>query len=187
MKKFVIALLLILCVFSGCSAQKPIDLSDESNVAAYIPAGQMTVLELLVESNRFFVEEVFVANHLPIDESKTINNENGSFAPVVSDKIGSYSKLENMLKSTYTDAITEKLLSEKKYVEINGKLYFDMQYKNSFSYELDWSEYKISSSTAVGEKFEITVTARNAKHKKTEITLSAVNVDGNIRLENIYY
>lgn len=187
MKKIVIALLLILCVFSGCSAQKSVDLTDETNVAAYIPAGQMTVLEFLVESNRFFVEEVFVANHLPVDENATIKNEQGTFAPVVSDKIKTYSELDEMLNATYTAETVAKLLSEKKYVEINGKLYFDMKFAKDFSYEYDWSEYEISSSAAAGEKFELTVTVRNAKHKKSEITLSAATVDGNIRLENIYF
>lgn len=186
MKKIILTLLCILFIFSGCSAQKSVDLSNESNVASYIPAGQMTILEFLVESNRFFVEEVFVANHLPIDENGIISNENGSFAPVVSDKIKSYSDLENMLNATYTAEVASKLLGEKKYVEINGKLYFNMQYEKDFSYNYDWSEYKIASSIASDEKYELTVTVRNEKNRKTNITLIAATVDGNIRLENIY-
>ena len=188
MKKIFILTLCILFVFAGCSSEKSNNSPTikDSVVDTYIGEGTKTALRALVNSNVFFVEDVFVKDHLPVDEEKAITNGNGTFAPVVSDDISSYADLENLLYSTYTKETADKLLSEKRYVEIEGKLYFDMKFDKESGYNSDWSDFE-AEFTADGENgYSIEITIRNLKGKKTVINASAVETDGSIRLENIY-
>ena len=146
----------------------------------------MTALRFLVNSNAFLVESVFIKNHLPVDLENTVENDSGTFAPVVSDKIKTYADLESTVNSTYTKEIAEKLLNEKRYVEIDGKLYFDMKFDTASSYDKDWTDYEIEVSNAADGEYSIDINVKNIKGRKTVITASAVTVDGSLRLNDIY-
>ena len=134
MKRTVIVFISLLFILSACGGKESKENKEnttastiaESEVAAFVGEGQMTVLRTLINSNEFFVNDVYVASHLPVDKSAAVNNANGTFAPVISDKIKTYSDLSDMLKATYTAKTAEKILSEQKYLEIDGKLYESM-------------------------------------------------------------
>lgn len=186
MKKIVAILFCLLFMFIACSCEKNSPPPTESQAAAYVGAGEMTLIEILVASNAFFVTDVFAEGHLPVDAANTVTNENGTFALVVSDKIDSYARLESMVRATYTAEIADKLLSEPaKYAEIDGKLYFNMAYDTESEYSVDWSEPEVTASIGADGKYAIEVKVKDGLSKKT-VVLSAVNDNGNIRLENIY-
>lgn len=188
MKKILPLLLCILLVFAGCSDKTDTDsvTIKDSVVEEYVGEGTKTVLRALVKSNAFLVEEVFVKNHLPVDAEKTVTNENGTFAPVVSDKIHSYEDLKNTVYSTYTNEVADKLLSEKRYVEIDGKLYFDMKFDKKSDYTTDWTDFEAEFTSSGEDTYSIEITAKNEKGRKTVINAVAITVDGSIRLDNIY-
>ncbi len=188
MKKILPLILLILIAFAGCSdnSSKGNPTMKDSAIENYIGEGTKTALRVLVKSNAFLVEEVFVKNHLPVDADKSLINENGTFAPVISDKVHSYDDLKKTVYSTYTKETADKLLSEKRYVEIDGKLYFDMKFDTNSGYTVDWSDFETEISLSGEDKYSIEITAKNEKGRKKIINASAVTIDGSIRLENIY-
>ena len=146
-----------------------------------------TVLRTLITSNGFLVNNVFVFSHLPVDESKKITNENGTFAPVVSDRIKTYSQLESLVLSTYTEDVAFKLLNEpKKYTEIDGTLYFDMQYSSETEPNYVWTVHEIESEGIADEKYLFTVTVENSKGRNKKIEVEAIDVDGYLKLCAFY-
>lgn len=184
MKKIIALLFCFLFLLTACSGkeEKPTSAFDESNAFSYVGAGEMTAINILVNSNEFLSSNVFVDSHLPIDESGLIETEEGTFAPVASVEISTYEKLEEMVYSTYTVQIAEKLLnSPAKYAEINGKLYFNMKYDAPSQGDASAESPEVSAEISPHGEYVVTV-----KYGKEETLMSAVNTDDGIRLENIY-
>ncbi len=183
MKKFISIFLLtvmLICAFSGCGETK-----DE----VYIGEGKMTVLRSLIATNGFIADEIFGAAHLPVDMEKKITRGNQTFAPVVSDRIGSYAELETLLKSVYTEEIANKLLNEpKKYVEIDGILYFDVQFENTGSEKkYDWSEFEIEfDDMSENGTMIFEVNLKKSNGWKTKLDIEAADIGGMPRLCNFY-
>lgn len=188
MKKVIALICCLLFVLTACSGgetDKKTELN-EDNYASYVGAGEMTLINILVNSNARFVNDVFVANHLPVDETQTINNAQGTFALVVSDEYKTLADLKSKLASTYTAETVDSLLgSDSKYAEIDGKLYFNMKYDQP-DYSTDWSSPEITASIDADGKYIINITVKDSKGKDTVITASAVSENGSLKLENIY-
>ena len=184
MKKIIsiiLSLLLIASVFGGCGKSE--------SETVYIGEGKMTVLRALVASNGFIADEIFGSGHLPVDMEKKITQGNQTFAPVVSDKIGSYAELETLLKSVYTEDVVNSLLNEpKKYVEINGVLYFDIQYEAlETEKKYDWSEFEIEyDKTDENGNNVFKVSLKKANGWKTKTYITAADIDGMPRLCEFY-
>ena len=185
MKRVIAVIICLMLFLTACSGNSKLD---ESNINSYVGAGELTVINTLVKSNGFFVEEVFVANSLPVDSENTVETENGTFAPVASDKFESYADFEKKIRSTYTEAASNEILSQNKYTEINGKLYLNLNHETDTTekYLLDWSEVTAEAIINAEGKFEITAKVKNGSGFTKNVTLYAVNENGNIRLENIY-
>ena len=195
MKRTVIIFISLLFILSACGGKESKENKEnttastiaESEVAAFVGEGQMTVLRTLINSNEFFVNDVFVASHLPVDKSAAVNNANGTFAPVISDKIKTYADLSDMLKATYTAKTAEKILSEQKYLEIDGKLYFNMKYDAESDYKLDWSNFDFKVKSATDEEIVLDTSVKDSKGKTVTLTATAVNENGNLRLDGLCY
>ncbi|MGN0543328.1 MAG: hypothetical protein ACI4JG_07750 [Acutalibacteraceae bacterium] len=194
MKRTVIIFISLLFILSACGGKESKDNKEntsastiaESEVAAFVGEGQMTVLRTLINSNAFFVNDVYVASHLPVDKSAAVNNANGTFAPVISDKIKTYSDLSDMLKATYTAQTAEKILSEQKYLEIDGKLFFNMKYDTESDNKLDWSNFDFKVMSVTDEKIVLDISVKDSKGKAVTLTATAVNENGNLRLDGLF-
>lgn len=187
MKKIIAILFCLLFSLTACSGQseKKTEINDD-NLASYVGAGEMTLINILINSNAKFVNEILVADHLPVDETTKITNPQGTFALVVSDEYKTLSDLESRLKSTYTtEAVKSILDNQSKYTDIEGKLYFNMKYAQS-DYSNDWSAPEISASLDADGKYLINITIKDAKGKDVLISASAVSENGTLKLENIY-
>ena len=195
MKRTVIIIISLLFILSACGGKESKDNKEntsastiaESEVAAFVGEGQMTVLRTLINSNAFFVNDVYVTSHLPVDKSAAVNNANGTFAPVISDKIKAYSDLSDMLKATYTAQTAEKILSEQKYLEIDGKLFFNMKYDTESDNKLDWSNFDFKVKSVTDEKIVLDISVKDSKGKTVTLTATAVNENGNLRLDGLCY
>lgn len=175
-----VSILLIATAFSGCG-------NSENKV--YIGEGKMTVLRSLVATNGFIADEILGSAHLPVDMSKTVTQGNQTFAPVVSDRISTYAELETLLNSVYTEDVVKTLLNEpKKYVEIDGVLYFDIQYEQSVTEKkYDWSEFEIEYDKTTEEGNQIfEISLKKANGWKSKIEIETVDVGGMPRLCGFY-
>lgn len=173
------AFLLFTVCFVGCNGN-----SDE----IYIGEGKMTVIRSLISSNGFLANEVFGAKHLPVDSSKAIVRDSHTYAPVVSDRITDYSSLESLVKSTYTEDIAQKLLNEpKKYTEIDGVLYFDMQYSFDEEPEHDWSVFETEFKKVNDDgSYLFKVRLKKTNGFSSSVKISVSDADGIIRLCDFY-
>lgn len=190
MKRIVLIFACILFLFAGCSNSGSNTEKNSKDVFAtnYVGEGQMTVLRSLIKSNALFVEEVFVENFLPVEEDKTISDKSGKFAPVSLDKFDSYEDFVKSIYATYTDEAAEKILAEfNMYKDIYGKLYLNTKSSKVKAKNYDWSSPEIAVRTAADGTYELEVTIKTEKGRDYTFEAKAVTVDGNIRLENIYY
>lgn len=188
MKKIILILTCLLILLTGCTAKNHSGSTDNALNENYIGEGQMTVLRYLISSNAFLVEEVFIEKRLPAETGKDITNENGVFAPVVSEKIKTYDELVQVIKSTYTAETADKILSEFNYYkDIDGKLYLNTKASVSQAENYDWSNPEIEVISVADGTYTLEVTVKKENGFNHKLNIIAKDVDGNIRLENIYY
>ncbi len=190
MKKIIALAFCFLFILTACSdnsgKNKPVELNEE-NYATYVGAGEMTLINILVNSNARFVSEVFFGNHLEVDKTQTVTKGTDTFALVVSEEYKTLTDLTAHLESTYTKEAAKNILGNpEKYADIDGKLYFNMKFAQT-DYKTDWSSPVVSANIDENGKYIINITVKDEKGKDTEITASAINENGNLRLENIYY
>ncbi len=188
MKKIVILIICMILLLTACSGKNEHDTGlNSDNYASFVGAGEMTLIEILVNSNAKFINEVFGTNHLPVDETKTIENSLGVFAPVVSDKYKTLNDLRTQLEATYSTSAIDSILSNpEKYVDIDGKLYFNMKYDEP-GYTTDWSQPEISAKIDEDGKYLINIVVKDKNGKDIEIEGCAISENGTLKLEDIYY
>ncbi len=189
MKKIIALLFCFLFVLTACSDKTNTNVTElnEENFASYVGAGEMTLINILVNSNAGFVNDVFIKKHLAVDEKAAITNDLGTFAPVISDSYKTLADLRAHLSSTYTESTVESVLNgHKEYVDIDGKLYLNTN-SAATDYGFDWSSPSISATIGNDGKYEIKITIKDSKGKDYDVTAYAVTENGSLKLENIYY
>ncbi len=176
----------MLILLSGCgkaAEEKPTDPFADN----YIGDGQMTVIRSLINTNALLVEEVFIEKALENDAGNAISTDKGKYSPVTSKQITSYSQLLETLDATYTKETVEKILADyDKYIDISGKFYVKTDFAPKGE-NLDWSNPQITVEKAVDGTYELEVEIKDAGGNNKKFNVKAVTVDGNIRLENMYY
>lgn len=188
MKRVILIFSCILFLFAGCNNSSDKDAPKDVFATNYVGEGQMTVLRSLINSNALFVEEVFVEDFLPADESRTISGKDGSFAPVESGIFTTYKEFEQTIYETYTDEAAKNILAEfDMYTDIYGQLYINTRAKKINAKDYDWSNPEIKVNSAADGTYVMEITVKTEKGKDYSFEAKAVTVDGNIRLENIYY
>lgn len=188
MKKIIALIFCLLFLLSACSGNSGNKTElNEDNYASYVGAGEMTLINILINSNARFVNDIFIAGHLPIDETKTVKNANAEFAPVVSDEYKTLADLRTRLEATYTKEAVEEILADGRYTDIDGKLHFNTDYTESDYYKLDWSQPEISASIDADGKYIIGITVKNEKGRDTAIEAIAVSENGSLKLDKLYY
>lgn len=189
MKRVILIFSCILFLFAGCSNSANNDAPKDVFATNYVGEGQLTVLRSLINSNALFVEEVFVEDFLPADESRTISGKDGSFAPVESGVFTTYKEFEQTIYETYTDEAAKNILSEfDMYTDIYGQLYINTRAKKINAKDYDWSNPEITMLQFDADgTYVMKITIKTEKGKDYTFDAKAVTVDGNIRLENIYY
>lgn len=207
MKK-IFALLLVAATvfaFAGCNVKDRVlpeaTTAAEDLTAAYDPnivveaALKETLLKSYLMPHAELVEDVFVLSHLPVDKSAAIVHNGVNYAPVTDKaKYKTYGELLAKLQSLYTEEAIEKLLGNPAiYTEIDGKLYYNLDYSSGYFagegiYPYDWSEIEIDDNFTI--KTDDTVQLRFyvidaiTENKVMISTMNAVMVDGEWKLDN---
>lgn len=179
MKKIIIPIICILLALAGCS-DKPNTPETPEDVSNFIGEGFKQTLVLLVEANRFTVEEAFIENTLTVDKNDTVTENGKTYYRVVSDRFGSTEAIYNYIKAAYTEEKAEEIISSAIYTDINGKLYCSEL--NTEASESEPNQYTIECISKTEDK--CVFTAKPEKGKKAEMT--AVLVNGKWKLEDIY-
>lgn len=166
----------------------------ETIIENLILPAEREILRSLVNSQANLIEDVFVLSHLPVDESAAITHNGAKYAPVTDkSSIKTYAELLDILNATYTeDAVKEMLGNPPVYIELEGKLYFNLDYSSGYFdgenlYPYDWSDFEIVTTSGYKEKNKITfcadvTDANQTNGSKVWVTMEAINVDGNWKL-----
>lgn len=190
MKKIIALIFCFLFIFTACSDKSEPDKRtelNEQNYATYVGAGEMTLINILVNSNAEIVNEILPGGHLPIDETQTHTNKDGIFALVVSDKYKTLDDLKTKLASVYTAETVEELLtSPARYTEIAGRLYFNTEYTDT-DYSVDWSSPHVTATLDENGVYNVEITVKDGNEKDMIITAHAVSENGTLKLEKIYF
>ena len=157
MKK-IIALLLCACVLllAGCGGA---DDSAETTVAA--PEGYVSY-------------------------DKSIEKESHVYYRVTAENFTDYASLESAVLSTYTEQAAEKLLKSSKYAQIDGVFCVDAFLLNQSAPAPEWDIESASARMISDDECELKVPVTRTDSTKSEVTLTAVKVDGSWRLNDIY-
>lgn len=205
MKK-VFALLLVTATvfaFAGCNVKEqvlPEATTAENITAAYDPnivvdtALKETLLKSYLMPHAELVEDVFVCSHLPVDQSAAIVHNGVKYAPVTnSAKYKTYGELLAKLRSLYTEEAIKELLGEPAiYTEIDGKLYYNLDYSSGYftgekTYPYDWSviEFDDDYTTKNGDIIHLRFNVIDAitGNKAMISTMNAVMVNGEWKLD----
>lgn len=176
MKKLLIPFICILLAFAGCSggAKTPDDVNN------FIGEGFKQTLILLVEANRFTVEEAFIENTLAVDENDSVTENGKTYYRVISERFTSSEAIYNYVKAAYTDEKAQEIISDGIYADINGKLYCSKL--NTKDAKSEQQQYTIECISKTEDK--CVFKAKPKKGKKVEMT--AILVDGKWKLEDIY-
>ncbi len=186
MKKITAIILSLIFIFSF-SACKGNDKATDTDTTVYIGEGKSTVVRTLLKTNFYFANEVFGENHLIADESKAVSNENGSYIPVTDEKFKSYSELKALVDATYTEEAADKLLEEKRYAEINGKLHLNMNFMQSGKKKYNYSELEIICTDLSDDGiYTFTVNLKDAKDKDISLEVKVIESNGAFRLCEFY-
>lgn len=171
--------IIIISSFVGCSG---------ADNKIYIGEGKMTVIRSLVTTNGFLANSVIGSGHLPVNESEMIIRDSKTLAPVESDIISTYSDLEKLVDSTYPKEVAQKLLNEpKKYYDIDGKLYFDMQYSESENPKYDWSDFTVEFKKLNDDgNYLFKVSLKKTNGFPVSVKIGVTDKDGVIRLCDFY-
>lgn len=189
MKRIIALLICLTCtltVFGACSdnngENKPdTDSSASTTANNYIGDGFKETLSLLVESNRMFVEDVFIKRTLTVDAESPKKDGSTTYYPVISDTITSYSALISRIKATYTEDAANELLKDGIYKEIDGKLYCKsnhiLKHENT-----EMREIEIEGVSVTSEKCIFRTIDKNG----AEIEMTAVFDNGIWKLDKVY-
>lgn len=169
----------------------------ETQVENLILAGERETLRSLVLAQKKLIEEVFVLSHLPVDESAAITHNGAKYAPVKADaSIKSYESLINNLNAIYTEDVVKTVIGNPPvYMELDGKFYYNLDYKTEFSdgqklYPYDWSEFDFANyGWKDGNKIVFAVEVLDASKTNGEkiwVEMNAINVDGTWKLCDFY-
>ncbi len=207
MKK-IFALLLVAATvfaFAGCNVKDRVlpeaTTAAEDLTAAYDPnivveaALKETLLKSYLMPHAELIEDVFVLSHLPVDKSAAIVHNGVNYAPVTDKaKYKTYGELLAKLQSLYTKEAIEKLLGNPAiYTEIDGKLYYNLDYSSGYFagegiYPYDWSEIEIDDNftTKTDDTVQLRFYVIDAitENKVMISTMNAVMVDGEWKLDN---
>ena len=187
MKKVILIFSCILLLFAGCSNSEK-NSGKDVFATNYVGEGQLTVLRSLINSNALFVEEIFVEDFLDAETDKAITDKSGTFAPVESGIFNTYEELKQSVYETYTEEAAKNILAEfDMYRDIYGKLYINTKAKKINARDYDWSNPEIKVNSAADGTYNMEITIKTEKGKDYVFEAKAITVDGNIRLENIYY
>ena len=88
--------------------------------------------------------------------------------------------------STYTEQAAEKLLKSSKYAQIDGVFCVDAFLLNQSAPAPEWDIESASARMISDDECELKVPVTRTDSTKSEVTLTAVKVDGSWRLNDIY-
>ena len=193
MKKIILITVCMMLLLTACSSKGESDTTKVPQTTApsfdmYVGEGTLSTLRSLVRMHGELETNVFVKNHLPVDASGVFELDGAAYAPVNGGSVATYGELCYLVESTYTSEDAEFILNNSPiYAEIDGKFCFNMACEPLFSgdYAYDWSSFEIEPTSVSDEKIVFDVTVNDYMGKELTISMTAVSVDGNWRLDRV--
>ncbi len=190
MKKIILVAVCLMLLLTACSSKGETETTKAPQTTApsfdmYVGEGTLTTLRSLVIMHGKLETEVFVKNHLPTADN-VFEHKGSYFARVNGGMVTTYEELRYHVESTYTPEDAEFILNNSPiYVEIEGELCFNTAYEPQFNgdYAYDWSTFEIEPTSVSDDKIVFDVIVNDYMGKELTISMTAVSVDGNWRLD----
>lgn len=187
MKKLVCFLLLFAMIFtvSACSSKdgngetekETLPALSQDEIDSYIGDGTLSIIrsEITVAAD-FCANCVYYGN--PETDKKAVKDDNGkAYYPVKGLAFSSYEELREYLKSFFTDDVTEAILKNGKFKDIDGKLCCDTSAVKDGESPIP-ADCEIDSYKKDGESLSLTL--KNSDGKKATVKL--ISVDGEYKI-----
>lgn len=183
------SLLLAVCflLLAGCT-----NTTDDSSATtvqspeSYVGEGLLTSMKLLLYSNEYFVNEVFICGSLTPENGKSVEKESQLYYRVISDKFRNLAELESSVRSSYTEEAAQKLLGMNKYAMIDGMFCVNSSMLNAKNTPSKWDIEATTARMISENECELTVPVTKSDSSTAVVTATAVRVDGGWRLNDIY-
>ena len=123
LKRITALFIAVIIALSLCSCtNNTIRKDGEFNPDNYVSEAQLSIFINYVKLNQHFYNDVFVLDHLKIDESKAFTDDKGvKWAPVTDEMYKTYDSLVQALYGTYTEEAVKKILKDYPiYADVNG-------------------------------------------------------------------
>lgn len=185
-KAFSLLLAVCLLFLVGCTNTPNDDSATTASPKEYVGEGLLTSMKLLLYSNEYFVNEVFICGSLTPENGKSVEKESQLYYRVISDKFRNLAELESSVRSAYTEEAAQKLLGMNKYAMIDGMFCVNSSMLNPKNAPSQWDIEATTARMISENECELTVPVTKADSSAAVITATAVRLDSGWRLNDIY-
>ncbi len=136
--------------------------------------------EQLLNQNTEVMFKLYELSMLPLDIPQKGPGKQTIF-PVANDRFLSYEEFELFIRSTYSKAYAEKLLTNGKYINKNNQLYGDMSKDGSRGYYVDHRQYCLQIADVTEDRAKLTIfTTENAPNESGTNVSVDITITGNM-------
>lgn len=161
----------------------------QTSVMKEVPEELWEELWGLIEENSY-CKKIFYMGMLPTAEKNIVYDENNTLYEVDPEAFTDYASFEEYIRSVYSKEKADELLYNfpyegvQKYVNVDGKLYVDIQFNGGKGSYADWRVYKITMISVGDEECQFTLHAYAVVNPADSPVLEERLIEGSVVLED---